>query len=285
MKINKKIGYSLLTVGAAMALTQGVQAASVNIPVTYRDFNSGEKLGGSVTVFEGPIGGHVTGLVGAGSAGAPVTGAVLDGGTWGATYGGSKASDLYTGTYATGTSTPGTTGSGMLPGVTYLEFRAPANSGIFSFSNTSFFPLDGQLGGNQGNPHNYHFSMELHNSFTYVPGQFFNFTGDDDVWVYVNGQLVIDLGGVHGAISGGVSLDALGTAALPGTAALVAGQAYSFDLFFNERHTTQSTFNAQTSIVFRQPPPVPEVSTAVSAAGFALLGGMFLLRSRKAAQA
>lgn len=271
MKINKLIGNSLLSVGAAVAFSQSASAASVNIPVTYRDFASGEKLGGTEKVFEGAIdivGGStvvVPGLVGAGSAGSPVTDAVLDAGGWSAKYGGSKPSDLYKDTgYMTGK---------LNSSLTFTE----TSPGIYSYSDTSFFPLDGLLGGNQGNSHNYHFSMEMHAVFTYVAGQEFNFKGDDDVWVYINGQLVIDLGGVHSAKSASIDLDTLG---------LTAGNTYTFDLFFNERHTSLSTFSADTSIVFRPPPPeVPEVSTAVSAAGFALLGGMFLLRSRKVAQA
>jgi fibro-slime domain-containing protein len=262
MKINKLIGNSLLSVGAAIAFSQGAQAAAViNIPVTYRDFTptSDVTLPG---VFEGTINGHVLGL-----ASTPIVpgGIPSAGPNWAANYPGATFGSLYT----------SSAGNMTIPGSLPFTETAPA-SGIYAYSNTSFFPIDGQGFGNQANPHNYHFTMELHSSFTYVPGQFFNFTGDDDVWVYINGQLVIDLGGVHPAISGAVALNSLG---------LTAGNNYAFDLFFNERHTTQSTFNAQTSIVFRQPPPVPEVSTAVSAAGFALLGGMFLLRSRKAAQA
>ncbi len=126
-----------------------------------------------------------------------------------------------------------------------------SGSGIYAYSNSSFFPIDGQLFGNEGNPHNYHFTLELHTSFTYQTGQTFNFTGDDDVWVYINNLLAIDLGGVHGAASSSVNLDTLG---------LTAGNTYDFDFYFAERHTSQSNLNIQTGIVFN-PNSVPEPSS------------------------
>lgn len=106
-----------------------------------------------------------------------------------------------------------------------------------------FFPIDGQLYGNPGgNPdHNFHFTFELHTTFVYkaADAQMFRFIGDDDVWVYVNGELVIDLGGVHAAQEQYVDLDRLG---------LVDGERYTLDFFFAERHRTQSNFRVQTNI-------------------------------------
>ncbi|HEY4425929.1 MAG TPA: fibro-slime domain-containing protein, partial [Pyrinomonadaceae bacterium] len=124
-----------------------------------------------------------------------------------------------------------------------IELRETTpGSGVFSFLSNAFFPIDGQLFGNQGRSNNFHFTLEIHSNFTYRGGEVFQFTGDDDIWVYVNDRLVVDLGGVHGAASGSVNLDSLG---------LVKGSTYKFDFFFAERHTSGSNFLLQTSIALQ----------------------------------
>jgi len=109
----------------------------------------------------------------------------------------------------------------------------------YKFRNNDFFPIDNRGYGNEGNSHNYGFCFKLNTWFTYQQGQVFDFTGDDDVWVFINRQLTIDLGGVHGASSDSVNLDTLG---------LTLGTAYPLDFFFCERHTSQSNLVISTSI-------------------------------------
>jgi fibro-slime domain-containing protein len=122
-----------------------------------------------------------------------------------------------------------------------LAFVGPDSAGVYTYDNQLFFPIDGELFGDEGNPHNYHFTFELHTSFTYKGGERFTFTGDDDVFTYINGELVVNLGGVHGAESTTVIVDDLG---------LTEGKTYPLDFFFAERHVTESHFRIDTSLEF-----------------------------------
>ena len=56
--------------------------------------------------------------------------------------------------------------------------------------------------------HNHDFTAEMHFTFPYRGGESFIFRGDDDVFVFINGHLAIDLGGIHTAQTGSVDLDA-----------------------------------------------------------------------------
>lgn len=90
-----------------------------------------------------------------------------------------------------------------------------------------------------GGYHNFGFTMKFQAKFEYVRGQKFEFKGDDDVWVFINNRLVVDIGGQHAEVSGAVDLDTLG---------LTEGKEYPFHIFYVERHTSSSNFMMRTSM-------------------------------------
>jgi fibro-slime domain-containing protein len=252
--MNKILTASLL----ALATTASF-AASTTLTGTVRDFTPGTLMPGSSNPdFQAGIGGLQTGMVAStltGNAPTPLL--------FGAPY--------YVESEASFAEWFGAAAPSKQLDITLTE-TAP-DSGIYSYSNNAFFPINGELLGNYGNTNrNYHFTYQIAATFGYKPGtgQTFTFTGDDDVWVFFDKQLGIDLGGVHGALSQTVNLDTLFG---PGKA---EGN-YAFDFYFAERHTTQSNLRIDTSL---QLVPVPEPSTyAMMALGLAGLG--FAARRRR----
>jgi fibro-slime domain-containing protein len=115
--------------------------------------------------------------------------------------------------------------------------------GTFVFSDNAFFPLDGRGFMNQGRDHNFHFTTEIHATFRSRGGERFVFTGDDDVFIFINKKLALDLGGVHPPQMATIDFDAMRA-----QLGIAVGGTYSFDAFHAERHTTQSNFRMETSI-------------------------------------
>jgi hypothetical protein len=204
---------------------------------------------------------------------------------------GANAKPVYVGT------TPSTTGAANfdqwfndVPGVNdRMELTltlAPSGQGTFVYDTDRFFPLDAKLfDAEPNNPdtgmfidddqkaRNFHFTYELHTTFRYQAGDVFTFRGDDDVFVYIDGKLAVNIGGIHVPMRtarprhGRVEITSPWAfrrsvrsprSALPSRSpagartvqlGLVAEQIYAMDFFFAERNCCASNFRLETSRV------------------------------------
>lgn len=115
-----------------------------------------------------------------------------------------------------------------------------------------FFPINNALLGNsKGEDRNHHFTLEAHAEFTFDtqnPGRI-EVRAADDAWVFIDGRLAIDLGGIHSPAKQSVELDRLHW--------LKDGQTYRIDFFFADRHRAQASLRIETDIQIRGIPARP----------------------------
>ena len=140
---------------------------------------------------------------------------------------------------------------GQPSGVFMYDHSSYYSNDIKIWLRPAFFPLDNKGWAAPGGPevpylgtttdntkHNFSFTSELRYWFEFKGGETLDFIGDDDVWVFLNGKLAVDLGGIHEAEAGSITLNN----ATATTFNLTKGKVYEIALFQAERKTIQSSY-------------------------------------------
>ena len=118
----------------------------------------------------------------------------------------------------------------------------------------------------------YHYTLTSQGTFFYDPeaNYYFDFSGDDDVYLFINGELVMDIGGAHGMTDSHIELNeyvqwaqkVLKSADSKYTEEdrararklnLIEGQSYTFDFYYMERHGTGANMRISTNIPVSDP--------------------------------
>ncbi|MDD6937913.1 MAG: fibro-slime domain-containing protein [Eubacteriales bacterium] len=135
-----------------------------------------------------------------------------------------------------------------------LRFDPIGNNG-YGKNGSIYHELTGNESAEYYNNTNYNMTLEGHAQFVYYEDDnlYFTFTGDDDVYLFVNGKLVMDLGGAHSISKVKIKLNDVRD-----LCGLKDGQAYDFDFYYMERHGIAANFGIDTNIKIVDPSMLTE---------------------------
>lgn len=121
-----------------------------------------------------------------------------------------------------------------------------------------FYPIDGlgydailgdttdkanDSGSNRTEHPNGNYALRGEAQFIYRDDLYFEFSGDDDVYMYINGVLALDLGGAHGICTKRVNLKDVAQ-----QCHLTEGEVATFTFFYMERNSDASNFKIETNM-------------------------------------
>lgn len=127
-----------------------------------------------------------------------------------------------------------------------LSIELERVGGMFRFSTERFNPIDGQLLGNEGRSSNYFFTYVIDAQFEFeaCAEQYIAVSGGDGLWVYVDDQLGVDLGGLASGQPQRLDFDRL---------ELDDGRTYSIRIFYAQRSAAATGFSIETNVRLLQP--------------------------------
>jgi len=141
----------------------------------------------------------------------------------------------------------------VIPG-TLVFSLSNATTGMYQFSRrgiAGFFPID-TLGFKSewvsvsgAAAHNYSFTMEMDREFYVQDSMTFSFSGDDDLWVFIDNKLALDLGGIHEEVSGSFNV----TRKITELGLDNATGKHHLRIFYAERHSEASNLLIQTNVI------------------------------------